>query len=365
MSPFLSARLRVLLSACAFMSLAACAGPVTAPPSSSRVEIQQETLKQQSMLFERHVADSGRVFRISYPLSVANAEFCRPRTSPTVGASVWSAAGLTGNTRAIAQQMYGLNNNLSIRDIAPNSPASRAGLRPGDKLIALNGQNIPATAQGGKVAENIVLRTGLRPIDVVYERGGNVFTTVIQPVEGCNYPVTVDSNSNDINAYADGQKIVIARGIIRFAENDNELAMVIAHELGHSALRHVDKMRQNASVGTLGGLAIDSLLGAAGVSTGGVATQMGGQMALQQYSVPFEQEADYVGMYFMERAGYNTANVANFWRRMGAENARGITQRSSHPTSVERFLAIERTYTEIQNKKRKGQNLAPNMQGRR
>ncbi len=365
MTTTVTTRLRILVSACAFLSVAACAGPVTAPPTSSNAEIRQETMKQQSLLLERHVADSDRIFRIAYPLMVANAEFCRPRTSPTVGSTVWSAAGLSGNTGAMARQVYGLGNNLTIRDVAPNSPTARAGLRRGDVLIALNGQNIPANAQGAKVAENIVLQTGLRPIDVVYERGGNVNTTVIQPVEGCNYPVALDSNSNDINAYADGQKIVIARGIVRFAENDNEVAMVIAHELGHSAMRHVDKMRQNASVGMLGGLAIDSLLGAAGVSTGGVASQMGGQAAIQQHSVGFEQEADYVGMYFMERAGYNAANVANFWRRMGAENARGITQRTSHPTSVERFLAIERTYAEIQNKKRSGQQLIPNMQQRR
>jgi beta-barrel assembly-enhancing protease len=187
---------------------------------------------------------------------------------------------------------------------------------------------------------------------------------VLQPVEGCDYPVVLDNNSSAINAYADGKQIVVAKGIVRFAENDNELAMVIAHELGHSAMRHVDKIRQNASVGILGGFAVDALLGAAGVNTGGQAAQMGGNMAVMQYSIPFEQEADYVGMYFLERGGYSAANVANFWRRMGAENAQAISNRSTHPTSVERFLAIERTYAEISAKKRAGQALVPNMQKR-
>lgn len=362
--PFTRMHLQGFLAFCAVLSMGACAGPVTAPPQSSRAEIQQETLKQQSLLFERHVADSGRVFRIAYPITVANAEFCRPRTTPTVGATVWNLDSLKGNMRTIAQQGYGLGPRLTIRDVAPNSPSAKAGLRTGDVLIAINGQNLPANANASKIAESMILQTGLRPVDIVYERGGRAASTVIQPLEGCNYPVVLDSNSNDINAYADGQKIVISRGILRFAENDNEVAMVIAHELGHSAMTHVDKMRQNASVGTIGGLAIDSLLGAAGVSTGGIATQMGGQMALQQYSVPFEQEADYVGMYFMERAGYSSAGVANFWRRMGAENAQSISTRTTHPTSVERFLAIERTHAEIQNKKRAGQTLVPNMQRR-
>ncbi len=365
MTPTSPTSFRLFLSACALLTLAACAGPVTAPPQSSRTEIQQETLKQQSLVFERHVADSGRIFALAYPLMVANAEFCRPRVSPTVGATVWNIHGLKGNAQTIARQAYGLGPRLTLRDVVRNSPAARAGLRAGDVIVAINGQNLPANAQAAQIAETLVKQSGMRPVDIVFERNGRAQATVMQPVEGCNYPVILDSNSNDINAYADGQKIVISRGIVRFAENDNELAMVIAHELGHSALLHVNKMRQNATVGSLGGLAIDSLLAAAGVSTGGAATQMGGQMALQQYSVPFEQEADYVGMYFMERAGYNTANVANFWRRMGAENARSISTRTTHPTSVERFLAIERTYAEIQNKKRSGQQLIPNMQPKR
>ncbi|MFN7114246.1 MAG: M48 family metalloprotease [Alphaproteobacteria bacterium] len=365
MTPMLKTPARLFLPALALLTLAACAGPITAPPQSSRTEIQQETLKQQSLVFERHVADSGRIFMLSYPLSVANAEFCRPRTSPSVGATVWSLNSLKGDMQNVARQTYGLGPRLTLRDVVRNGPAAKAGLRAGDILIAINGQNLPANAQASQIAENLIKQSGMRPVDVVFERGGRAMNTALQPVEACNYPVILDSNSNDINAYADGQKIVISRGIVRFAENDNEIAMVIAHELGHSALRHVDKMRQNATVGSLGGLAIDSLLAAAGVSTGGAGMQMGGQMALQQYSVPFEQEADYVGMYFMERAGYNTANVANFWRRMGAENARAINTRTTHPTSVERFLAIERTYAEIQNKKRAGQPLVPNIQQRR
>lgn len=357
--------LRFALPFCALAFMSACAGPVTAPPQSSRAEIQQETMKQQSMLFERHIADSGRVFAISYPISVANAEFCRPRTAPTVGATVWSLHSLKGNMQTIARQTYGLGPRLTLRDVVRNGPAAKAGMRTGDILVAINGQNIPQNANASQIAENLIKQSGLRPAEVVFERGGRAMSTVIQPVEGCNYPVILDSNSNDINAYADGQKIVISRGILRFAENDNEVAMVVAHELGHSAMRHVDKMRQNAAVGSLGGLAIDSLLAAAGIGTGGAATQMGGQMAIMQHSVAFEQEADYVGMYFMERAGYSAANVANFWRRMGAENARSINTRTTHPTSVERFLAIERTYAEIQNKKRAGQPLVPNMQQRR
>jgi predicted Zn-dependent protease len=89
---------------------------------------------------------------------------------------------------------------------------------------------------------------------------------------------------------------------------------------------------------------------------------MGGQMGVARYSVAFEQEADYVGMYFMARAGYDPSGVADFWRRMAAEGESSITQRTSHPTSPERFLTMERTYGEIAAKKSRGQPLVPNLQ---
>lgn len=358
------APLRMFFSLCAVLSLSACAGPITSAPQAGRAEIQQETLRQQALVFERFVSDQAHLFQLSYPLLQANAEFCRPKTTPMLGLTAWNLSALNRAWQPAAQNSYGLTNRLTISAVAKNSPAARAGLRGGDVLIALNGATLPQGANALKTADNVLRSGGMRQLEIVFERNGRAGTAVLQPVEGCDYPVVLDNNSSAINAYADGKQIVVAKGIVRFTENDNELAMVIAHELGHSAMRHVDKIRQNASVGILGGFAVDALLGAAGVNTGGQAAQMGGNMAVMQYSIPFEQEADYVGMYFLERGGYSAANVANFWRRMGAENAQAISNRSTHPTSVERFLAIERTYAEISAKKRKGQALVPNMQKR-
>ena len=358
--------LRFMISACALLTLAACAGPVTSTPQASRAEIQREQQFQQNLVFERVIEDQKHLFEISYPILKANAEFCRPKTAPMMGMTAWTLASLSNRQwQVAAQNLYGLTNRLTVRGVAKNSPAARAGLRSGDIIVAINGATLPQGTNALKTADSIVKQSGMRQLEIVYERGGRAASTTLQPVEGCDYPVVLDSNSNDINAYADGKRIVVSKGIMRFADNDNELALVVAHELGHSAMRHVDKIRQNAAVGTIGGLAIDSLLAAAGISTGGQIANMGGQAAVMQYSVPFEQEADYVGMYFLERAGYSAASVAQFWRRMGAENAQSITRRSTHPTSVERFLAIERTYAEIQAKKKRGQALVPNLQQKR
>lgn len=363
--PFLPRLHTVAAAVLAAASLSSCAGPVTMAPQGSSVEVQQEIARQRELVFENQVRDQMRVSQISYPLLKANAEFCRPSTGPLMGMSLWNLGALKAEYRQAATNVYGLTNRLTVRDVARHSPAAAAGLRAGDVIISVGGATLPEGAQALKLAADVFKRNGAGRTDLVVQRAGKAVTTSLQPTEGCAFPVLLDYSSNQINAYADGEKIVISKGILRFAENDNEVAMVIAHELAHSALRHVDKIRQNASIGMFGGLAIDGLLAAAGVGTGGQFSQLGGAMAMQRYSVPFEQEADYVGMYFMERAGYNAAGVANFWRRMGAEGQGSLTQASTHPTSPERFLAIERTWREIQEKKKTGKKLVPNMQAGR
>ena len=265
----------------------------------------------------------------------------------------------------MVRQMFGLGAEVTLSQVVKNSPGDKAGLRKGDVLISVNGVRLATGRQGLKQASDLLKQAGLRPSQIHFMRGGKIANTMLTPVQACDFGVYIDQKSSNINAYADGQNIVISRGMMRFAENDTELALVIAHELAHNAMTHVDKKKTNALTGALGGLAIDALLGAAGVSTGGQFGQAGMQAGALSHSVAFEQEADYIGMYFMARAGFDTANVATFWRRMAVEHGNAAIEiRRTHPTSPERFVAITRTHEEIQRKKKAGQPLAPNMQKR-
>jgi Zn-dependent protease with chaperone function len=354
-------RMKKISAVFSLLLLAACAGPVTMAPQGSRTEILAETERQRELVYEKYQQDQMRIYNISYPLLAANADFCGRATAPSLGMSAWNIYGVNKNYRAAANRIFGIDGRLAVKAVAHNSPAARAGIRAGDVIVAINGQTIPDGDSALKIADQLVRKSGYNRIDFMIERKGRAITTTASPVKACNFPVILDYDSSQINAFADGEKIVITKGIVRFAENDNEIAMIIAHELGHSAMNHVGKMQQNAGIGMLGGLAVDSLLSAAGVGTGRQFSQIGGQMAAQRFSVPFEQEADYIGMYFMERAGYDASGVANFWRRMAAEGQASIAQRTTHPASAERYLAIERAYGEIADKKRRGINLTPNI----
>lgn len=340
------------------LALGACAGPVTVGPQVSQSAVARETALQQELVFERSIADDAKTYGVAFPLLGANAEFCGQYVRPAIGVSVWNRHSVGRAYQAAAQNLYGLDDRLAVRTVGRASPALKAGLQSGDIIQSVNGQSFTG-ANAGRDFEQAMLQKGTQPSTFVVERNGQVRNITVTPVTICNFPVRVDHDSTAINAYADGKQIIITRGMLRFVENENELALVLAHELAHNALTHVDKLQQNAMTGSLGGLLIDGLFAAGGVSTNGQFAQIGGNIGARQNSVAFEQEADYVGMYFMERAGYSAAKVAQFWRRMAAENEASVTARTTHPSSPERFLSIEGTYAEIQKKKAQGQPLVP------
>ena len=53
------------------------------------------------------------------------------------------------------------------------------------------------------------------------------------------------TQDNIVNAFADGKKIIMTQGIVDYAKDDNELALVIAHELAHNDRGHLDAKKKN------------------------------------------------------------------------------------------------------------------------
>ncbi|MCE9507761.1 MAG: M48 family metalloprotease [Alphaproteobacteria bacterium] len=340
--------------------LGACAGPVTMSPQGSGIEIMQETQRQKDLAYKQLIRDQDRVFNVSFPVLAANTPFC-DRAATAFGLTMWNVYSIPNEYRQAAINVYNLHAKLAAQFVADKSPAGRAGIRSGDLIVAINGQGIPPGPGARKTAYEYLDQAGDKKTDILFERNGQLINTVVQPAAICAYPVQLNYSSTELNAQSDGSRIVIDKGIVRFTENDNELALVIAHELGHNAMHHIDKQQSNAMLGGLGGLAIDALLASAGVNSGNEFGQMGQEIGGQAYSVAFEQEADYVGMYFMERAGYNSTGVADFWRRYAAESPKSVSKRTTHPTTPERFIAIDRAHREIAKKKATGQPLIPNI----
>jgi len=141
--------------------------------------------------------------------------------------------------------------------------------------------------------------------------------------------------------------------MLRFASHDEDLAMVIGHELAHNTQRHIEKSRVNAAAGAL----IGGLIGAlAGINT----ADLGAQIGRGAFSQEFESEADYVGAYYAARAGFEVRGSADLWRRFAVRNPGGIhLAGSTHPSTAVRFLALEQTAAEIAAKQTSGRPVLP------
>ncbi len=174
----------------------------------------------------------------------------------------------------------------------------------------------------------------------------------------CTFPIILGEGEG-MNAYADGEKVVVLMDMLHFARNDIELAYVVAHEMAHNIMRHPDSTRNNAALGGLVGALIDTVAATQGVNTQGGLSKLGTQGAILRYSKGFEREADYIGLYILARAGYDISAAPNFWRRMSAKNPNSIYVGTTHPTNPERYVAMKKTIQEIKTKQANNHPLIP------
>ena len=174
----------------------------------------------------------------------------------------------------------------------------------------------------------------------------------------CNYFASVVDNGT-VNAWTDGSHIYVASGMLDFA-SDNDLALVVAHEMAHCTEGHITKKKTNILTGLALGTAAQMVLSSQGAWYGQTLGSDLAKYGASRHSQAFEEEADYVGMYIMARAGYSTKGVEGFWRRMAESNPIGSNSLAgTHPPTSKRYLLLAKTHHEIELKKRKGESLIP------
>lgn len=181
----------------------------------------------------------------------------------------------------------------------------------------------------------------------------------------CYFQVSYSSDDT-VNAYAsEGYKITIFRGLLQYLETEDEIATVIAHEMGHHLAHHNQETEQNAVAGaTITGLLAAVVLAAAsdGSSSSSYLDQhnsgivedmmgVGAEIGSISYSKEQEKEADLLGAYLLARAGYDLNRAQNLLYVLGSLPGDDGNGRASltdtHPASAERLVAWERAIDEI------------------
>lgn len=164
-----------------------------------------------------------------------------------------------------------------------------------------------------------------------------------QEAGGFPYEFTL-LNAKEINAFAlPGGPTFFFSGLLLAAENEGQLAGVMAHEIAHVALRHGTNQVSKANL-----LQIPAAIAGAALGQGalGQVLQLGLGVGLNglflRYSREAENQADALGTHIMAGAGYNPIEMARFFEKLQGQGGPGVPQfLSDHPNPGNRIKAVQ------------------------
>ncbi|HHT9135002.1 MAG TPA: M48 family metallopeptidase [Candidatus Avalokitesvara rifleensis] len=141
--------------------------------------------------------------------------------------------------------------------------------------------------------------------------------------------------SKDVNAGATFGNIMVTTGMMNFVGSEDELAAVVGHEIAHLQKDHVTKSIMSNLPVAIGSAIAESL------SPGsGKVVEIGGNVFAQKYSRDMEREADYFGIIYAHKAGFNASAGIEVWERFALElpQSQQANIFNSHPPSTERMI---------------------------
>jgi predicted Zn-dependent protease len=154
-------------------------------------------------------------------------------------------------------------------------------------------------------------------------------------------------DTDEINAFAlPGGYFYVNSGLILAADNEAELAGVMAHEIGHVAACHAVRGQTRENILNIASIALIFVPGGWGVYEAEQAgLGLGSGLAFMKFSRSFEAQADFLGMEYMYKAGYDPQSFISFFEKIEAQEKRkpGTLAKAfmSHPMTPDRVTAAQ------------------------
>ncbi|MDE5602352.1 MAG: M48 family metallopeptidase, partial [Helicobacter sp.] len=142
-----------------------------------------------------------------------------------------------------------------------------------------------------------------------------------------------------------GGKVFVYTGLMNIIENDDELAVVMSHEIAHALLRHGGERMSMQTLTQLGGNILGAIVGAQVPGYSSLINQaynLGSNVGvILPFSRAHELEADKLGILLVQKAGYNPQAALRFWQKMSEDGNKGSDFFSTHPSDSKRIEAIQ------------------------
>lgn len=228
----------------------------------------------------------------------------------------------------------------------PMTGRRQLSLVPQSDLIAMAAEDYSRFLADSAVSEDAGARAAL------LEGGGRIADAAsrFMSEQGMDYELSqyewqfeLIDDDETVNAFCmPGGKIAVFTGLLPIAQNDEGLAVVLAHEVAHAVANHGGERMSQLLLAQLGGMALSRALEERPQETRDLAMTaygVGSQLAvLLPYSRRHESEADRIGLVLMAKAGYDPRAAVPFWERMAASGGGEPPEfLSTHPSHASRM----------------------------
>lgn len=347
-----------ILGLAALVAWPVCAAAQTQEPAPSAQ--QQPAAKAQ---------DAPKPADTAKPTDSPATQDASKKGDPQAQAPAQPAAGQASSTAA--------GTNGQTGTAAP--PAAAAGAEPQDKPVAQQEKVTPKNSKedvnaignrdvgkglnfyslereialGKQLAQEVERSAKLVDDPVVTEYVNRVGQNLVRNSDA-RVPFTIKViDSDEVNAFAlPGGFFYVNSGLILRAQEESELAGVMAHEISHVTARHGTKENTKGQILQLATIPL-ILLGPGGWAGYGIyqATNFALPMTYLKFSRDAEREADYLGLQYMYKAGYDPNAYVTFFERIQADERRrpGTIPKvfSSHPPTPERIANAQKEIAKI------------------
>ena len=157
----------------------------------------------------------------------------------------------------------------------------------------------------------------------------------------------VIENDEEANAFClPGGKVFVYTGLFKYASNDDELAAVMGHEIGHALARHGAERMSAGQLQQMGGQVLGAVMQGRGdpqntamvMQAFGIGSQLG---IMLPHSRTQEYEADTIGLVLSAKAGYNPNSALSFWEKFAKSGKSAPEYLSTHPAPANRIAKIK------------------------
>jgi Zn-dependent protease with chaperone function len=283
-----------------------CAG-ATGALSSVSAALEPESLAWPVILRSQ----MARLNDVGYRLGVVAAPLC-PATFGGTGISFDYIEAYEPKDRPAISALLHMMNGVQVASVARGSPAELAGIRPGDDLAAIDGESIDALRAASadpslfadEVDQYLAAKGSGKAVKIALMREGKTFVVQVMPRPICGARFVIKTSAG-ITAFSDGNNVAVSSKLIGFTRSDDELALIVAHEIGHI-------INRDGKAGSL------------------------------NERRRMEDQADLLGVSLIRCAGYDPEKSFQFWQRRDASDWLRMFRDPTHRSRKSRVELMRR-----------------------